>query len=186
MGSGPSGTYYSAKGSYAIDHNGLIHSIEGNFVLGADGRPTRMKSGGHGQMNLQILEENGIRYEIVLEYANGVRLGNVPNHKNRAKSKGMGQTWFPRSWTTETVLDASRALHDHFSHSINGMKRDAKSEMKRLHISDASRLSQQTKLYKFRYKNVDLQAFVNRITGQVDSIFPAFEQKSSIIFSKGE
>ena len=44
-----------------------------------------MKGGGHGQSNINFLEENGIEYNIVKEYDNGVRVGNVPKHKTPSK-----------------------------------------------------------------------------------------------------
>ena len=46
-----------------------------------------MKGGGHGQSNINFLEENGIEYNIVKEYDNGVRVGNVPKHKTPQKEQ---------------------------------------------------------------------------------------------------
>ncbi len=48
---------------------------------------------------LELLDKYGIKYNIVKIYPNGVRIGNVPNHKERSKQKGTGQSWFPKSWT---------------------------------------------------------------------------------------
>ena len=56
-----------------------------------------MKGGGHGQYNINFLEENGIEYNIVKEYDNGVRVGNVPKHKTPSKRTGTGQAWFPKN-----------------------------------------------------------------------------------------
>lgn len=47
-----------------------------------------MKGGGHGQSNLDFLQENGIEYNIVKEYNNGVRVGVI-------KTNGKIGTTFP-------------------------------------------------------------------------------------------
>lgn len=52
------------------------------------GAISKMKGGGHGQANIDFLNANGIEYNIVMEYPNGVRVGNVPSHKVKAKRTG--------------------------------------------------------------------------------------------------
>ena len=47
-----------------------------------------MKGGGHGQSNINFLEENRIEYNIVKEYDNGVRVGII-------KTDGKIGTIFP-------------------------------------------------------------------------------------------
>lgn len=67
-----------------------------------------MKGGGHGQKNIEFLEANGIDYNIVKEYPNGVRIGNVPGHKSKPKRTGTRQSWFPESWTSKDISDAGK------------------------------------------------------------------------------
>ena len=42
-------------------------------------------SGGHSQANIEELERRKIEYNIVKVYENGVRAGNVPEHKKRPR-----------------------------------------------------------------------------------------------------
>nr|WP_256332323.1 EndoU domain-containing protein [Paenibacillus sp. CF095] len=56
----------------------------------------RLINGGHGQDNINYLLKNKIAFNITKEYENGVRVGNIPNHKNKAKRSGEGQAWFPK------------------------------------------------------------------------------------------
>lgn len=51
-------------------------------------------------------EENGIEYNVVKTFENGVRVGNVPNHKYKRKREGTAQAWFPKSWTTRDIVKA--------------------------------------------------------------------------------
>nr|MDH3082443.1 EndoU domain-containing protein [Bacillus subtilis] len=62
-----------------------------------------MKGGGHGQSNIEFLEKNNIDYNINKVYENGVRLGNVPGHKVKAKRSGSNQSWFPESWKESDI-----------------------------------------------------------------------------------
>lgn len=66
----------------------------------------RLINGGHGQVNIDYLETNGIPYNIVKEYPNGVRVGNIPNHKNKFKRTGIGQAWFPKNWSDTDIKNA--------------------------------------------------------------------------------
>ncbi len=65
-----------------------------------------MKSGGHGQENIEFLEANGMEYHILKEYDNGVRVGNIPKHKTPSKRIGTGQAWFPKEWTDSKIKEA--------------------------------------------------------------------------------
>lgn len=102
MGSGRSGKYYTSHGSRAIHHNAIIHSMEGSYTSG-----NRLKSGGHGQDAIDYMNRNGIKYNIVKTFPNGVRIGNVPNHKDKNKRTGTGQSWFPKNWTQKTIVAAA-------------------------------------------------------------------------------
>lgn len=107
MGTGESGNYYTSGGSDTVHHGALIHSIDGEYTHNqATGRPERLKSGGHGQAAMDLMDENGIDYNVVKTYENGVRVGNVPHHKVKRKQTGTAQTWFPKSWTTNDVVKA--------------------------------------------------------------------------------
>lgn len=106
MGSGVSGRYYTSYGSKAIHHEGIIHSFEGEFSM-KNGKPSRLKKGGHGQAAIDLMKENSIEYEINKTYSNGVRVGNVPDAKDRNRQSGNNHSWFPKNWTDKTVIAAS-------------------------------------------------------------------------------
>ena len=107
MGTGESGNYYTSGGSDVVHHPALIHSIDGEFTHNPKtGRPERLKSGGHGQASMDVMDKNGIEYRVVKTFENGVRVGNVPNHKEKRKKTGTAQAWFPRSWTTQDIVKA--------------------------------------------------------------------------------
>lgn len=107
MGTGESGNYYTSGGSDVVHHPALIHSIDGDYTHNPKtGRPERLKSGGHGQSSMEVMRENGIKFNVVKTFGNGVRVGNVPNHKYKRKRDGTAQAWFPRSWTTRDIVKA--------------------------------------------------------------------------------
>lgn len=41
-----------------------------------------------------------------MEYPNGVRVGNVPDHKTNIKRTGTNQSWFPKSWSEADIASA--------------------------------------------------------------------------------
>ncbi|ACI59738.1 transposase [Ureaplasma urealyticum serovar 10 str. ATCC 33699] len=84
----------------------FVHANEGKFVNANDKNKIRLDTGGHGQANLELLKRLRIGYEINVIFENGVRVGNVKNHKNKDKSENNGQTWLPKSWTEEMILEA--------------------------------------------------------------------------------
>jgi len=85
----------------------LKHSSVGDFTYNPKtGQISRMKGGGHGQFNIDFLEKNGIVYNIIKEYENGVRVVNVPSHKTPSKRTGTGQAWFPKNWSDSKIKDA--------------------------------------------------------------------------------
>lgn len=111
MGTGDSGHYYTSGGSSIVHHEALIHSIDGSFTHNnKTGRPERLKSGGHGQASMEIMTKNNIEYNVVKTYENGVRIGNVPNHKIKRKQTGTSQVWFPRSWSTRDIVKAGEHI----------------------------------------------------------------------------
>lgn len=111
MGTGESGNYYTSSGSNVIHHPAIIHSIDGEYTHNQKtGRPERLKSGGHGQSSMNIMDANGIEYNVVNTYDNGVRVGNIPNHKFKRKRTGTTQVWFPKSWTTQDIVRAGEYI----------------------------------------------------------------------------
>lgn len=96
-----------------IPEKTLIHANEGEFSNPKNPKKIkpgeiRLKSGGHGETNISILEDKKIEYNIVKEYSNGVRIGNVPNHAVKAKREGTKQAWFPRSWGDKDIEIAAK------------------------------------------------------------------------------
>lgn len=108
MGTGISGLYYTTRGSSKVHHQGLIHSLEGKYKLDKyTHKPSRLAGGGHGQATMDFMDKNGIKYNVVKIYKNGVRVGNVPNHTNPLKQKGTNQSWFPKEWTQKDIVKAA-------------------------------------------------------------------------------
>jgi hypothetical protein len=107
MGTGESGNYYTSGGSSVVHHEAIIHSIDGEYVHDSKtGRPTRLRAGGHGQASMTVMARNGIEFNVVKTYENGVRVGNVPRHKATYKTTGIAQAWFPKSWTVRDIVKA--------------------------------------------------------------------------------
>lgn len=88
-----------------ISEKSIKHSSLGDFR-----KSGRMKSGGHGEENLNHLRQNNISYNVVKTYSNGVRVGNVPNHENKKKKTGDNQAWFPENWTRTTIKRAGQVV----------------------------------------------------------------------------
>jgi hypothetical protein len=94
-----------------IPNDRLIHSTVGDFTyVPGTNNISRMKSGGHGQSNLDFLDANNIEYNIINEFSNGVRVGNVPLHKSVPKRTGSNQSWFPNTWTDLDIENAGKFI----------------------------------------------------------------------------
>lgn len=107
MGSGESGRYYTSHGSNRVHHGALIHSFDGRFTRNPrTGKIQNIKSGGHGQSALDVMDVNVIKYNIVKTYPNGVRVGNIPSIKHKDKRSGVGMAWFPKNWTQRDMVRA--------------------------------------------------------------------------------
>ena len=91
----------SGKYSITVLQDRLQHSVLGEFNSNG-----RLINGGHGQANIDFLNQNNIEYNIVKVYDNGVRVGNIPSHKNKFKRTETGQAWFPESWTEIDIKNA--------------------------------------------------------------------------------
>ena len=66
----------------------------------------RLTSGGYGEGNIELLKKHGIEYKINKVYENGVRVGDIPTHKNITKQRNNNQTWFPKEWSSEKIKKA--------------------------------------------------------------------------------
>lgn len=128
-----------------ISDETLEHSSKGSFKCSG-----KFKSGGHGQENLEYLEKKGIEFNIVKEYKNGVRVGNVPKHDNKKKKVGINQSWFPKNWDRDKIKKAGQVV------SRGGKKTDG--EIKTGH-----------------YGKVNVG--IIRLNGNVATIFPMNIQK---------
>ncbi len=112
MGTGKTGRYLNTKGSArTVSDFAAVHSVEGRFVVVSKRDrnkhgPLRLAAGGHGQAGMDLLDKYGIKYNIVKTYPNGVRVGNIPNHKDPRKKKGIGQSCFPTNWTDKDIKRA--------------------------------------------------------------------------------
>lgn len=107
MGTTKSGRVLNTHGaSGSASQFAVVHSNEGEYTKPGKDNPIRLKNGGHGQTGMNELDKYGIKYFVEKTYPNGVRVGRVPNHKNKAKQKPGGQTWFPRNWTSKDIKHA--------------------------------------------------------------------------------
>ena len=156
MGTSKSGRYLNTKGSgRSVSDFALVHSDEGKYTKPSrKGDKLRLVSGGHGQTGMDQLDKYGIKYNVEKTYSNGVRVGNIPNHKNPNKRKSMGQTWFPKSWTTKDIR--------HAGEHVAGLKGNR-------HVPDG-------KAVYGVYKSV--RVGVIRTNGKIATVFPDADQSS--------
>lgn len=156
MGTSKNGRYLNTKGSgRSVSDFALVHSDEGKYTKPSrKGDKLRLASGGHGQTGMDQLDKYGIKYNVEKTYSNGVRVGNIPNHKNPNKRKSMGQTWFPKSWTTKDIR--------HAGEHVAGLKGNR-------HVLDG-------KAVYGVYKGV--RVGVIRTNGKIATVFPDADQSS--------
>ena len=107
MGTTKSGRVLNTRGAGGqASQFSVVHSNEGAYTKPRPVDHIRLKSGGHGQAGMNELDKYGIKYNIVKTYPNGVRVGNIPSHKNPRKATGTGQAWFPKTWTSKDIKHA--------------------------------------------------------------------------------
>lgn len=108
MGTGKSGLYLNTKGSgRSVSDYAVVHSSEGTFTYTPkEHNISLIKSGGHGQKGLELLERHNLKFKVVKTYENGVRVGYIPNHKSKSKRTGTNQAWFPKSWSEKDIRRA--------------------------------------------------------------------------------
>lgn len=156
MGTTKSGRYINTKGSgrSASDFS-VVHSNEGTYRwTSGKNSHIRLDSGGHGQTGLNELQKYGIKYTIVKTYSNGVRVGNIPDHKQKGKRTGTNQAWFPSTWTSKDIKRAGE-------HVAN--------------LKNNRRLSNGKTAWGV-YKGV--RVGVKRTNGKIATIFPDSDQSS--------
>lgn len=156
MGTSKNGRYLNTEGSgRSVSDFALVHSDEGKYTKPSrKGDKLRLVSGGHGRTGMEQLDKYGIKYNVEKTYSNGVRVGNIPNHKNPNKRKSMGQTWFPKSWTTKDIR--------HAGEHVAGLKGNR-------HVPDG-------KAVYGVYKGV--RVGVIRTNGKIATVFPDADQSS--------
>jgi len=97
--------YYQSK-------DPLTHSDIGDFANPHNPNTSlesgKMTGGGHGQSNIDYLKSTGKQHNIEHTFDNGVRTGNIPDHKVTAKTQGIGQSWFPSNWTKQDIDTAAK------------------------------------------------------------------------------
>jgi hypothetical protein len=108
MGTSKIKRYLNTKGSgRSVSDFALVHANEGKYTKPSrKGDRLRLVSGGHGQKGMDQIDRYGIEYNIVKTYPNGVRVGNIPDHKDKSKQTGTGQSWFPRTWEEKDIRRA--------------------------------------------------------------------------------
>ena len=158
MGTGKSGRYLNTKGSgRTVSDYALVHSNEGTFTYSPKtGKISKLKSGGHGQEGMDILKKQGIAYNVVKTYPNGVRVGNVPGHKDPRKRSGTEQAWFPKNWGEKDIRRAGE--------NVAGLRKNR-------------RVPSGQKIYGV-YKGV--RVGVIRTNGKIATVFPDSDQSSVI------
>lgn len=97
---------------YYESNDPLSHSDIGDFAKPSDPNISlisgKMTGGGHGQSNIEYLNATGTQYNIEYTFDNGVRTGNIPEHKVKDKKQGIGQSWFPSNWTRQDIDTAAK------------------------------------------------------------------------------
>lgn len=107
MGTTKTGRTLNTHGARGVASQfAVVHSNEGDYTHPQKGQKIRQKAGGHGQTGMNELDKYGIEYHVAKTYPNGVRVGYIPNHKDKRKQSGTGQAWFPKSWTSKDIKHA--------------------------------------------------------------------------------
>lgn len=132
------------------------HASKGSFSYSKDGtRQYKMMGGGHGQENLDFLEVRKMPANVIFEYDNGVRRGNVAIHRRQNHRNGDQQCWFPKNWTQNDIANAGRY--------VMSLKKN--------------KHRQNGKTYWGTYKKVSVGVYTDN--GFISTIFPNYEQKGA-------
>ncbi|NRZ73114.1 hypothetical protein DFN08_005204 [Clostridium beijerinckii] len=148
----------------------LKHANEGDFTNPKNPKKIKpgeikLKGGGHGESGIDLLNQKGIEYNIVKKYDNGVRVGNVPKHKMKAKQEGTGQAWFPKSWNEKEIENAAEYVANLKNKSDYIIERKHKDG----HVSA---------IFKYaNYKGVTVGVCYEVAKGEITTIFPDETQR---------
>lgn len=148
-----------------IPEKSLKHSNEGDFTNPKNPKrikpgEIKFKSGGHGQDNIKLLKEKEIEFNIIKEYSNGVRCGNVPNHREKTKQKDINQSWFPKDWTSKDIEKAGIY--------VANLKDKSKYKIDKFEYGGVT-----TAMYKYaNYNDVTVVVCYNCNRRTIDTIFP--------------
>ena len=139
------------------------HSSKGDFSYSRDGKHTyKMTGGGHGQENIDYLTERKINHNVIFEYDNGVRRGNVSVHRRQNHRSGDLQCWFPATWTRKDIANAGRY--------VMSLKKNEKRENQKTHWGTHKRV----------------EVGVKTKNGFISAIFPNYVQKGERKYVKKE
>lgn len=97
---------FKNKKKEKISDTTLDHATVGEFTE----KSKRLLSGGHGQEALVFMDKNGVQYNIEKVYKNGVRVGNIPNHKRKQMQEGLEHSWFPKFWNRNKIKKVANKL----------------------------------------------------------------------------
>ncbi|TDO72748.1 fibronectin type III domain protein [Flavobacterium chryseum] len=110
---------------YYASNDPLTHADIGDFKNPSNPSASlesgKMAGGGHGQSNIDYLEATGKQYNIEHTFDNGVRTGNIPTHDVAGKRTGVGQSWFPTSWTKQEIDAASKYVIQNNQSAYNAL-----------------------------------------------------------------
>ncbi|EPY2286769.1 minor capsid protein [Clostridium sporogenes] len=143
----------------------LKHSNEGDFTNPRNPKKIkpgelRLKNGGHGQDNIKLLEKRKIEYNIIKEYSNGVRCGNLPNHSDKNKRKDINQSWFPKGWTSKDIEKAGIY--------VANLKDKSKYKIDKFEFNGVT-----TAIYKYaNYDDVTVVVCYNCSERKIKTVFP--------------
>ena len=148
-----------------ISKSALKHSNEGDFTNPKNPKKIKageikLKGGGHGEANIKLLKEKEIEFNIVKEYPNGVRCGNVPNHREKAKRKDINQSWFPKEWSAKDIEKAGIY--------VANLKYKSKYSIDKFEFNGVT-----TAIYKYaNYNDVTVVVCYNCSERKIKTIFP--------------
>lgn len=104
-------------GIMTVRKSTLDHTTKGVFTgLKNPNKPPSYKNGGrpdkgfHSESSFAVLKSNGTQGKVTETLPNGVRIGNIEFHKDKEKREDNGQTWFPKDWTDDNILEAATAV----------------------------------------------------------------------------
>lgn len=98
-------TELAEHGIVTVSDEAVAHSSIGEYNSAG-----RIIGGCHSQAGMDELVRRGIEFAIVRAFTNGVRLGNIPGHKEKFKRAGEKQAWFPPDWDDDKIMEAGTAV----------------------------------------------------------------------------